>query len=99
MESFNAAKTKEELEKVEELDFDKYFMNLENPRIFKEMLIGRRRKKLWKKTYGFDYVFFKKNKFSSSTYGCYEHCLKAEFHDFAKKCKQKRGFFKCCMFR
>ena len=41
---YRAAKNKEELENVKEIAFDKYFFNLEDPRIFMEMMKGAKRK-------------------------------------------------------
>ena len=58
MKGFRAAKNKDELENVEEIEFDKFFFNLEDPKVFKEMVKGENREDLWKKTYGFDFVSF-----------------------------------------
>ena len=51
MIGYRAATTKKELEKVEEIKFDKYFFNFEDPKIFKDMIKGKKRKKIWKRTY------------------------------------------------
>ena len=55
-------------------------------------------KQLWKKSYGFDFVSFTPgNGITSDGKNCLKNCLKAEYSNFAKKCKKKGGFFKCCM--
>ena len=98
MKGFRAAKTKDELENIEEVEFDKFFFNLEDPKVFNEMVKGENRKKVWKKTYGFDFVSFNdRNESGMAFTKCYKHCLKAEYKEFAKKCRKNGGFFKCCM--
>ena len=98
MHGYRAAKNKEELENVKEIAFDKYFFNLEDPRIFMEMMKGAKRKEIWKSTYGFDYVAFNdKKKARVANYKCYKYCLIAEHKQFARKCRRNGGQFKCCM--
>ena len=43
MKGYRAAKTQEELDKVEEIPFDKYFFNLEDPDVLNLMTNGKRR--------------------------------------------------------
>ena len=98
MNGYRAAKTQEELNNVMEIEFDKYFFNFEDPKIFEEMIKGDERENLWKKTFGFDYVSFNDRKNSHSVFAkCYINCFKAEQKSFARKCKKKGGLFKCCM--
>ena len=98
MRGYRAAKNKEELENVTEIAFDKYFFNLEDPKVFMEMMKGPKRKEIWKSTYGFDYVAFndKKNARLANS-KCYKYCLIAEHKQFARKCRRNGGLFKCCM--
>ena len=57
MHAFRAAKTKEELKKVEEIPFDKYFYNFEDPEVLKSFTDGSDKGlKLWKRTFGFDWA-------------------------------------------
>ena len=97
IEGFRGAKSKEELEKVKVLPFNKYFMNLEDPKIWEDMTDGDKGIGLWKETYGFDFVAFVPGKDGATDdYACEDYCLREEFGDFAKKCKEKNGLFKCC---
>ena len=94
MKGFREAKSKEELNNVKEIQYDKYFFNFENPNVMKEM---SKKEKLWKKTYGFDFVMINHNKQRpTSSYQCLRYCYKAENRIFAKRCKQDNGLFKCC---
>ena len=70
MEGFRAAKTEDDLEKVKEIKYDKNFFNFEDPRVFDEMIRGKHREKIWKRSYGFDYVYFNDKK------GTYNSCGK-----------------------
>ena len=45
MKGYRAAKTQEELDKVEEIPFDKYFFNLEDPDVLNLMTNGKKRYK------------------------------------------------------
>ena len=97
MQGYRTAKTKTEIENVEEIKFDKYFFNFEDPKIFEEMMKGKNRENIWKRTYGFDFVSFNDKKKSRLPFTqCYKNCFKAEFQSFARKCKRKGGLFKCC---
>ena len=58
MPEFRAAKNKAELRKVEEVPFDINFLNMEDPEVFKAMTDPKNGPKLWKKTYGMDFVDF-----------------------------------------
>ena len=98
MSEYRNAKTKQELENVKEIKFDKYFFNFEDPYIFKQMMKGSEREKIWKKTFGFDFVSFnaKENSLNLQL-PCHIYCLKAEQKTFARNCKKKKGLLKCCM--
>ena len=69
---------------------------MENPKVLKKMTKKARK---WKKTYGFDYVAIVTREKRGGLNGtsCLVHCLKAEQEKFAKDCKKKGGFFKCCL--
>ena len=99
MNGYRSSKSKQELDSVQEIKFDKYFFNFEDPLVFKEMTIGAKREIIWKKTYGFDFVSFndKKDIMGNMQMPCYINCFKAEQGRFARKCKKKGGLFKCCM--
>ena len=107
MPEFRAAKNKEELRKVEEVPFDKNFHNMEDPKVFKAMTDPKKGLKLWKKTYGMDFVDFLpvvnftvvqgQTIYAPSFHRVYKNCLGAEYGKFALDCKKKGGFFKCCM--
>ena len=54
--------------------------------------------KIWKKSYGMDFVHLSPG--SGDTVDpsfVWKDCLKAEFSSFAKKCRARGGFFKCCL--
>ena len=105
MPEFRAAKNKAELRKVEEVPFDKYFFNMADPEVFKAMTEPIHGPKLWKKTYGMDFADFLPNivhlgtpfRIFAGSQKIYQNCLEAEYGKFAHDCKQKKGFFKCCM--
>ena len=98
MQAFRAAKTKEELKKVEEIPFDNYFFNFEDPEVLTAFTDGSDKGlELWKRTYGFDWAdwdYGKKEEGNSIK--VQEHCLQAEYSSFAQDCKENGGFFKCC---
>ena len=98
MEGFRAAKTVDEMKKVKEVKYSKYFFNFENPKVFKEMMDKKKGKRLWRKIYGFDFVSLnnKKNQ-PVQNYECVRYCYIAERRKFARKCKKDGGFFKCCL--
>ena len=100
MHGYRAAKTKEELSKVMEIPFDKYFYNFEDPDILHAMTDGSQSGlELWKKTYGFDAAYYVPGKISTQTnFKCSMHCLEAEYSKFAENCKRNGGFFKCCVY-
>jgi len=98
MKGFRSANTKDQLDNVMEIEFDKFFFNFEDPKMFKQMIKGAERESLWKKTYGFDYVSFNDKEGSKvADTDCLINCLKAEKRKFAKTCQKEGGFFKCCM--
>ena len=103
MHAFRKAKTEKDLAEVEEIPFDKYFMNWEDPNVLKAMTDGSEKGlELWKKTYGFDWAYWldgnngelKHDDFLRIT----THCKLAEqfSSSFAQNCKKSGGFFKCC---
>ena len=99
MHGYRAAKTVEELEKVKEIPFDKFFFNFEDPNILKAMTDGTEKGlHLWKQTYGFDWADWSLGHGANvSFYENRKHCLLAEYGKFAQECKKKGGFFKCCI--
>jgi len=98
MHSFRTARSKEELDRVKEIQFDKNFFNLEDPQVWNAMLDRKKGPKIWRKTYGYDYVSLVEGLDGEANYTkCYIHCFKAEQGRFAKKCKRDGGLFKCCM--
>lgn len=98
MEGYRNAKTKEELESVEEHEFDRNFFNLEDPEVWKKYTNQKSGPKRWRKTYGFDFaaIIDQMGGHSNNT-PCYIDCFKAENEGFAKKCKKEGGLFKCCL--
>merc|ERR1719244_1259075 len=103
MVGYRAAKTKEELDAVEEVPFDKHFFGMHDPEVFKKMTgknksERKRATKLWKKTYGWDYMSFDWGlKDRGDMVKCMAHCLRAEQRKFARDCKANGGLFKCCI--
>ena len=100
MKGYRAAKNTEELEIVQEIKFDKYFFNFEDPKIFNEMIKENKRENIWKTTYGFDFVSFNDRDRNNSHLPfskCYIKCFIAEYQVFATECRKKGGLFKCCM--
>ena len=91
MEEYRSAKTEEDLKKVKEIKHDKYFFNFEDPEIYKQIMDVKKGPKIWKKTFGFDFVSL-----DMFSFKCHRYCYKAEKRKFAKKCRKKNGFFKCC---
>ena len=101
MKAHRSAKSKEELETVQEIPFDKYFFNFEDPKVFHDMTESPPRKKqhIWKRTYGFDFLAKMNGLKGTGDYTpCRKHCLRAEYGTWAKKCKAKGGVFKCCVY-
>ena len=98
MEGFRTAKSKEELEKVKEYQYDNYFFNFEDPKVFKKKMKGKKGPKLWRKTYGFDFVSISKYRTHPvRAYQCIKNCYRAEYGKFANGCRKSKGFFKCCL--
>ena len=96
MKGFREAKTKEELEKVKEVKYDKYFFNFEDPKVFKKMTDKEKGPKLWRRTFGFDFVSLNyRKKQPIQNYECKRFCFKASFQKFARKCSKGGGVFKC----
>ena len=96
MEGYRKAKTEKELNEVDEIKFDKYFFNLEDPQIFNDMILMENRSDYWKRTYGVDFATSPELSSKATNLECYAYCFKAEFEEFALDCKRKGGFFKCC---
>ena len=100
MHGFRNAKTKKDLEQVKEIKYDKYFFNFEDPEVFKEMTSRKKGRRLWKRTYGFDFVSINKYpKQPVAATECHRYCFKAEHAKFARICRSNGGFFKCCQMR
>ena len=98
MKGLRSAKSKEELSKVKEIPFDKFFFNFEDPTVFNAITDGTEKGlEIWKKTYGYDWADYVPGKGRETHhFKCNEHCLKAEFGTFAEKCRKEGGLFKCC---
>ena len=104
MKGFRKAKTEKDLAEVEEIPFDKYFMNWEDPSVLKAMTDGSKKGlELWKKTYGFDWADWLPGQGNDGKLNGYSfehimtHCkLQAQYNSFAQSCKKSGGFFKCC---
>ena len=101
MEAYREAKSKTDLEKVKEMPFDINFLNWEDPNVWREYTKSKQSaKRIWKKTYGFDFVGIMPGQGKeSNSLSCQEHCLKEEFGTYAKKCRRDGGFFKCCVLK
>ena len=100
MTAYRAARTQEELDKVEEINFDKYFFNLEDPQVWKAMKDPENGPRLWKKTYGFDHVSFTEGQHGkANNTKCFMKCFRAEQSRFARICRKNGGLFKCCQIR
>ena len=100
MIDFREAKTKKELQMVKEVRFDKYFFNLEDPEVWKDMTDLKKASNIWKKTYGYDFAALVEGlKGSANMTKCMIDCFKSEQRSFARKCKRKGGLFKCCLLR
>ena len=98
MKGYRNAKTSEDLEKVKEIEYNKYFNNFEDPKVFKEMMNTKKGSKLWQKTYGFDFFSFNhRRKQPAMDYYCFRYCYKEERGEFARYCRKEGGFFKCCL--
>ena len=102
MSGYRVAKTKQELQNVKEIKFNRYFFNWEDPAVWKEMTdtASKKSQKIWKETFGFDTVHFTKGNSQPLTYSdapCAKDCLEAEFGSFARSCRRAGGVFKCCM--
>ena len=98
MNGFRSAKAEEELRKVKEIKYDENFFNFEDPKVFRKFTSMKTGRKLWKQTYGFDFVSI--NKYSThpiDAYQCIRNCFQASFAKFANNCRRKGGFFKCCL--
>ena len=100
MQKYRVAKTEKELDEVEEIPFDVNFFNIEDPKVLNKMTNGKKSGlELWKKTYGFDWADYVNGSNSTGEdFKRRQHCLDAEYGKFAKDCKKKGGFFKCCSF-
>ena len=102
MKAFRKAKTEKDLAEVEEIPFDKYFMNWEDPLVLRAMTDGSKKGlELWKKTYGFDWANWlvgNNGKLEKDAFKfLMNHCkLEEQFNSFAQSCKKSGGFFKCC---
>ena len=103
MQGFRKARTEKDLAEVEEIPFDKYFMNWEDPSVLKAMTDGSKKGlELWKKTYGFDWADWLEGqgsgKLSQKSFGKIIAICESDerWSSFAQNCKKSGGFFKCC---
>ena len=100
MNKYRTARTPKELDKVEEISFDKNFFNLEDPTVWKAIRDPAKGPKIWKKTYGFDHVSLTEGlEGKANSTKCFMNCFRAEQSKFARKCRKGGGLFKCCMIR
>jgi len=83
------------LDRAPTTKYDPRFFNFDDPKIF-ELMTGDDYKKHWKETYDFDYVSKYRNNYKSELMECAARCMYAEYEQFAQKCRDKGGFFKCC---
>jgi len=98
MNTYRTARTQKELEKVEEISFDKNFFNLEDPTVWNAVRDPVKGPIIWKKTYGFDHVSLTEGREGkANSTKCFMNCFKAEQSRFARKCRKGGGLFKCCM--
>jgi hypothetical protein len=99
MHGYRVAFNKKTLDQVETFKFDKYFNNWMDPKVFKAF--ARKPAKYWKKGYGFPYVKTRQHSTGSieqsSAVQCWEKCARLEVSSFARQCKRKGGFMKCCV--
>ena len=101
MKAYRAAKSEKELKKVKEIPFDKNFYNFEDPDAFHALTDANRgdTSETWKKTFGFDKTIRVRGEGPNADVNpCFEHCVKAEHSKWAKKCRKRGGFFKCCVY-
>jgi hypothetical protein len=98
MHGYRVAFDKKTLDEVATFKFDKYFNNWIDPNVFKAFT--RNPAKYWKKGHGFPYVKKqrrpKENRGTSSV-DCWKKCARLEMSSFARHCKRRGGFFKCCV--
>ena len=98
MPGYRKAKTKEEVAKVDEIPFDKYFMNLEDTEVLDVMTNGKKSGlDAWKRTYGFDWADWVQGMqgLCADLHKLRKHCLEEEYGSYAQNCKKGGGFFKC----
>ena len=98
MPGYRKAKTKEDVDKVEEIPFDKYFMNLEDTEVLDVMTNGKKSGlDAWKRTYGFDWADWVQGMqgLCADLHKLRKHCLEEEYGTYAQNCKREGGFFKC----
>jgi len=96
-DDFYNAVTEEELKQAKTKTFDKNFFNFEDPKVLKKFT-DPKNTKIWKKTYGFDYVHVVTGEEKARLYPeTFKACVKTELKSsFAKKCRKDNGLFKCC---
>merc|ERR1719167_1839282 len=96
-DDFYAASTQLELDKARIIKYDKRFSNMEDPDILVKLTTDIEE---WKEAYAFDFVAKVPVPYNISermSTECAKYCMKAEREEYAKKCRAKGGFFKCCV--
>jgi len=102
MHDYRKAFSEEKLKKVEQFKYDNNFHNWEDPKVLRYFTKSTKSvRKAWKKTYGFPYVSVNswdgKHINPQNNTKCFQKCAKYEQYSFAKDCKKRGGFFKCCI--
>ena len=97
MDGFRSATSQRELDEVKELKFYKAFFNFEDPTILKLFTSGKNNGLVaWKTHYGFDWADWTHGEgYEADLSALKEHCIKAEFEEFGRKCLKDGGIFKC----
>jgi len=97
-DEFYYATTQEALDKAKTNKFDKNFFNFEDPEVLYNFL-DPKKKSIWKKTYGIDYVNMEhmpENPLEKTYVECERTRRKSKF---AQNCRIDGGFFNCCLKR
>jgi len=97
-EEFVRAQSQNDLSTSKTVEYDNHFFNFEDPDVFRAFT-NSSYKKMWRQVYGFDYMSMMPYNGFSENMECAKKCMKAEKKSkFARQCKKKGGFFKCCVF-
>jgi hypothetical protein len=100
MHGFRAAYSKRTLNLVETFKHNKNFNNWIDPNVLKSFT--KNPAKYWKKGHGFHYAKMLRWKGvgkhpTTSSVSCWKRCAHLEVSSFARHCKRKGGFVKCCV--